>query len=337
MKRLLALILLTFLGAEPSLALEIESDAVFVRIIDVGAGHSAVVRMPGNHYMVYDAGDYRDDGTSAIEGIREVVPESEDIDLLVLSHSDADHLGAVDKLFDAYTIKKVLRSGYKRTTARWRDADEAIRSAKDDHKTLDINLRYFEFPAGATYRFGDTFVTMVAGFHKPPSDWDIKNKSEERNAGSIIIRVQFKGKSILFTGDAVGRHIDDPPDAVIAIEKFVIENSAVIPIDSDVLVAPHHGADNGGSTAFIKAVSPNWVIFPSGHAHKHPRAVAAERYLDNGVAKQNMFRTDLGDDEGVKEWGHGRVNNHKDGRRDDDVDILIRPSGEILVEYRHDQ
>ena len=120
------------------------------------------------------------------------------------------------------------------------------------------------------------------------------HKAEFRNAGSVVIRLKYKGKSILFTGDAVGRHIDDPEDALIASEKFMIENSEVIKIDSDVLIAPHHGADNGSSNAFISAVSPEWVIFTAGHTHKHPRGVAAQRYLDSGVKLdnnvQNRFR-----------------------------------------------
>ena len=47
-----------------------------------------------------------------------------------------------------------------------------------------------------------------------------------------------------------------------------------------------------------------------------------------------MFRTDLGDDEGGTEWNHGRVAGQTEPVGDDDVDILIRPSGEVVVEYR---
>lgn len=316
-------------------ALEIEDDAVFVRVIDVGAGHAAVVRMPGDHYMVYDAGHWSGGGRAAFEGVAAVVPEGEDIDLMVLSHSDSDHLAAVDEILDAYDVKKIIRSGLERTTGTWQTADGAIQTARNSGDTLDINLKFFEFPPGATYRFGDAFVTMVAGFHEPPADWGSLSKSERRNAGSIVIRLQFRGKSILFTGDAVGRHIGDPADALIATEKFMVENSEVIEIDSDVLIAPHHGADNGSSTAFIQKVSPTWVIFPAGHAHKHPRAVAAQRYLNAGVDITKMLRTDRGDDEGTKEWNHGRQAGHSDPARDDDVDILIRPSGEIVVSYRN--
>lgn len=113
----------------------------------------------------------------------------------------------------------------------------------------------------------------------------------------------------------------------------MVEIRSVIPIDSDVVIAPHHGADNGGSTAFIKAVSPKFVIFPAGHKHEHPRRVAAQRYLDNGVVAKNMFRTDGGDDEGTKEWNHERVNGHEDDVGDDDVDIIITKTGVVKVAY----
>ena len=41
---------------------------------------------------------------------------------------------------------------------------------------------------------------MVSGFHKPPANRDIKNKSEEGNAGSIVIRLIHKVKSTLLCG-----------------------------------------------------------------------------------------------------------------------------------------
>ena len=120
----------------------------------------------------------------------------------------------------------------------------------------------------------------------------------------------------------------------------MIENADVIPIDSDILIAPHHGADNASSTSFIYAVSPEYVIFSAGHRFEHPRATVAQRYLDNGVSIQNIFRTDLGDDERDpneedKEWSHGRQNGHRDPSGDDDVDILIRSNGTVRVEYRN--
>ncbi len=310
-------------------------DEVFIRVVDVGAGECCVVKMPGNHYMVYDAGNYTDGGERAADAVAALIPEGSEIDLMVLSHSDSDHLGAVDEICDRYKVKRIIHSGMVRTTATWVAANNAINSERDNDGCKDINLSHVEFPPGATYRFGDVFVTMVCGFGEPPAEWGALNDSERKNAGSVVIRLLYKGKSVLFCGDSVGRHIGDPVDACIAAEKFMVDNVPAIAIDSDVMIAPHHGADNGSSTAFVQAVRPTHVVFSAGHKYQHPRAVTAQRYLDNGVELQNMFRTDRGDDEGATEWDHGRTPGHSDPAGDDDVDIRINSSGQITVGYRN--
>jgi len=322
-------------SVDVAISLERGENDVLVRVVDTGPGLCCVVVMPGDHYMIYDAGYFQGLGERhCMDSVQELVPDDATIDLMVLSHSDADHLGVADEILDAYTVKRVLHLGYERSTRTWEDADRAIKLEKEREGCVDINLRYFEYPPGATYRFGDVFVTMVAGFHTPPAEWGPLNTSESRNAGSIVVRLYYKQRSVLFAGDTVGRHIGNPPDKCIAAEKFMVDNREVIPIDSDVLIAPHHGADNGSATCFIQAVSPQFVIFSAGHDYEHPRAAAAQRYLTNGVQLQNMFRTDLGDDEGGDEWSHGRVAGQVDPPADDDVDILLSEAGDVAVAYR---
>ncbi len=309
-------------------------EQVHIRVLDVGPGLACVVSMPGGHFMVYDTGHWNTDN-AVLDAVKEMIPEGSAIELLVQSHSDSDHLGATDEICDAYQVKRILRTGMPRTTATWADADHAIRLEKDNDDAIDINLGYFEYPPGATYRFGDSFVSMVFGLGEVPEEWKSElSPSEERNAVSIVIRLLYDGKSVLFCGDTVGRHIGDPDDACIAAEKAMVENSAVIPIDSDVIIAPHHGADNGSSTEFIEAVSPDYVIFSAGHEHEHPRDAAAQRYLDLGVSIDNMFRTDRGDNEGNDEWTHGN-SSEADSAGDDDVDILlVKGQKEPIVKYR---
>ena len=340
---LAAVIAATTIGA-PSWALDPEPGAVFVRVVDVGAGLCCVVRIPGagdqegDYYLVYDAGNYQDSGATAMTAIRELIPDDEVIDLLVLSHTDSDHNAAVPTICDEYYVARVLRTGMTRigkTPKTLTRAREAVAGAVEDDGTLDLNLSEVEFPNGATYRFGDAFVTIVCGFGSPPSSWSLDNKSEKHNAGSIVVRLQFHGKSILFCGDAVGRHNGDPDYALIATEKFMLEQSSIITIDSDVLIAGHHGADNASARAFIEAVTPSHVIFSAGHRHDHPRASTVQRFIQYGsITADEIFRTDRGDDEGAEEWPHGRVPGNTDPKGDDDVDILIRPDGTIEVEYR---
>lgn len=340
----LAILLLVAL---PSIAVDlanVDPKDLFCRVVDVGAGECCVIRIPGKsandfHYIVYDAGNFEDKGASALEAIKEIIPANERIDLLVLSHTDSDHTASTPDIVDNYFIDRILRTGAKRFgnfPATLRNARKGITRAVQQDGTLDLNLNEIEFPVGATYRFGDALVTMVCGFGEIPDDFGVSGNSEKNNCTSIVIRISFHGQSILFCGDAVGRHkTDTNVNALIATEKFMVENKDVIIIDSDIIVAPHHGANNGSSTAFVKAVSPKFVIFSAGSKHGHPTTSAAERYLNNNVFKVNMFRTDRGDKIRAGEWDHLSEANGSDGKGDDDVDIVLHADGsDPLVEYR---
>ncbi len=310
-------------------------NGVYARVVDVGAGLCCIVRIPGDHYLVYDAGNYESAGKQeAIEALEELIPDGQDIDLLVLSHSDADHLGAVPEICDRYAVRRVLRGGGPRTTATWQAADAAIVSEREEGCD-DMNLMHQTVLPGSTLRIGETFVTMVCGFHEPPGNWSLQNESERQNAGSIVVRLEYAGRSVLFCSGTVGRHIGDPNNALIAAERFMVEMKPAVRIDSDAIIAPHHSADNGSAAAFIQAVSPHFVILSAGNKHGHPRQATADRYLASGIDLWNMFRTDLGNDESGKgEWTHGREPGPSDPIGDDDVEIKILANGSMACRYR---
>ena len=339
----LALLLLV---ATPSLAVDlanVDPKDLFCRVVDVGAGECCVIRIPSKspndfHYIVYDAGNFEDKGASALKAIKKIIPEDERIDLLVLSHTDSDHTAGTPEIVDTYFIDRILRTGAKRFGTfpkTLQNARKSVKRAVEEDGTLDLNLNEVEFPVGATYRYGDALVSMVCGFGVIPDDFTVNGNGEKNNCTSIVIRITFNGKSILLCGDAVGRHKDDVNvNALIATEKFMVDNKDAIVIDSDIIIAPHHGADNGSSTDFVKVVSPKFVIFSAGSKHGHPTSDAADRYLNNNVLIGNMFRTDRGDKKRVGEWDHLSEVNGSDGKGDDDVDIVLHADGsEPLVEY----
>ncbi len=112
----------------------------------------------------------------------------------------------------------------------------------------------------------------------------------------------------------------------------MVENSSLVPLKSDVLVAPYHGSDMANSRMFIQSVAPRYVIFSAGSRYQHPRAIVAERYWECEVSPRNMFRTDRGDNEGGREWSLGDSDS-SDLPGDDDVDILILDDGQVVVAY----
>lgn len=328
-------------------------EGLFVRVVDVGAGLCCVVKMPGDRYMIYDAGNYEwngklDKGRNTYQKIQEIIPKGSTVDLLVLSHSDADHLGAVPDICKEYHVRRVVRPGYAKpkSTATWKAANAAIESEVADDGCEETNLNDGDIDPGMRMRFGSVSVIFVCGWNEPPAEWGLRKHSPEYiNAGSIVVRLLYKKKSILFCGDTVGRDRGGATDQLIAAEKFMVENKSNVKVDSDVVIAPHHGADNGSSSAFTTAVSPEYVIFSAGHEYDHPRGWAAARYLAAGVKLANIFRTDREDDESQddeedakeyqKEWDHGRKSGHEDSAGDDDVDITISSSGKVEVKYRN--
>ena len=324
------------LWATPAESLEADRDGLFVRVLDVGNGHAAAVSMPGGFYMVYDTGF----GKRTLEGVRSIVPEGEDIDLLVVSHTDGDHIGGVDELLEAYRVRRIVRPGFPRGTRTWQEADAAI-AAEEAAGAIVTNLAKRHLTPGHEVQFGSTRVIFVSGFSQPPASWGTQSNSETKNAGSIVVRLVFADRSVLFTGDSVGLKLCEEnscpaPTKTFATELFMVKNAPEVPIASDVLIAPHHGSKYSSSPEFIAVVSPKWVVIPAGRsAFDHPHYETGQRYLAAGVDPTRILRTDRHDDEGDEEWPCGRIEGNQDRAGDDDVDIAVAPSGSLEVSYRN--
>ena len=122
-----------------------QDDRVVVRVVDVGSGACTVTRAPGEHYMVSDAGHW--EGQKCNEAAREFV-EGDQIDLLIISHSDADHPSDAEEILEEYAVQKVIRAGYDRwDRANWRRMNDAIGEEARYGATL-INLCTTELEPG---------------------------------------------------------------------------------------------------------------------------------------------------------------------------------------------
>ena len=309
-------------------ALQPGPNDTYVRVVDVGPGLCTVTEVPGGHYMVYDAGHWN--GKHCIKAVRDIV-DGEDIDLIVISHSDSDHLGDADDILSEFNVKRIIRTGYQRwDTANWRNLnDKAAEEVK--YGASVMNLGTHALVPGTMIQLGSATVTLVAGWN----DWPHPGPtaSEKRNAISIVVKLEYQGKSVLFTGDTVGRRKSDPVDACKDAERSMVDNDANVPLKSDVLIAPHHGGNNGSAKCFVEAVDPQFVIFSAGHKHDHPSNSAAQRYLDHGIPRNKILRTDRGDNEGGFEWPE-QGTTCKDKAGDDDVDIVLSNSGAVSVAHR---
>ena len=179
---------------------------------------------------------------------------------------------------------------------------------------------------------GDAVITLIAGC----SEWTgPKYGATESNLVSIVLRLDYEGRSVLFTGDTGGRtgeRDDEPPECMLA-EELLVENSENVSIDSDVIIAPHHGANDGSSECFIEKVTPEYVIFPAGDRYGHPRKQTAARYLRSEPPPRAILRTDRGNDE--RNSDHWEQATCDDQKRDDDIDIILSKDT-VFATYRSD-
>ena len=83
------------------------------RVVDVGAGLCVVVDLPDAGLLVYDTGHWT--GRRCIKAITALMSPEQPIELLVLSHTDSDHLGDANDILREFDVKRVLRTGFRRT------------------------------------------------------------------------------------------------------------------------------------------------------------------------------------------------------------------------------
>ncbi|MDQ7251017.1 ComEC/Rec2 family competence protein [Dongia sedimenti] len=322
-----------------------EPNSLFVRFVDTGGGLATITVATGNstntrEVMVFDAGHWNADNIMISE-LNHYVGQRHAIDVMVISHADSDHLGTADSILEYWRVKKAVRNGWIRENVNtFTTYIEHLEASVDQNGTEDHVMGDGSPAIGETWNLGDARLTFLSGFKELPEDWDVgvppsnsRFTSKALNSASVVARLDYAGRSILFTGDAVGRLDGRPGDQLLATEKFLVENDdGDRRLRADILQAPHHGADNASSSPFIGAVQPEFVIFPAGHDHGHPKAATYQRFVDAGIDPEKMFRTDVGDPTDELEQPGEWQDDCTDRMGDDGISILIKSDGSIAIE-----
>lgn len=316
-----------------------------VTVVDVGAGLSCIIKTPQGRYIIYDGGN----GNYAHTFLKSMYDTNQEIDLIICSHTDSDHWSSIKKIAEDYSIKKAIITSY-RPDGLPKKVDKGIETLKKEPGIEFIDIADQRITPGTViYEEGEFSLTFLSGFGEKDSLFakDLgKDASKLRNAASIVVKLDYMDRSVLFTGDIVGlEECKDPAcDCAyecISTEQYLLD-SAHYYLESDVIIAPHHGARNASCPEFIKAVNPTYVVFSAGNPHKHPHDLTAQNYMAlGGVAPSNILRTDLGKipedkdaNECNNEWlGVNAGKTVKDGSFDDHIKIQLSNSGRLIVDY----
>ncbi|MFA1819958.1 ComEC/Rec2 family competence protein [Virgibacillus oceani] len=206
-------------------------------------GESILITTPGGQHILIDA------------GIPEVGPlvdnyltalGVETIDIAMPSHPHSDHIGGYLTLFETKEIGKVISTGFPLEDSNiYQDYRQSI-----EENNIPVEL----VEKGDVIEVEENLTMEI--LH--PTNETIENYLvlyDEFSAGivndlSMVVKLEYKDKSFLFTGDIY-----------TAVESQLIDAYGE-EMDADVVVAPHHGQHTSSSGEFLEAVSPEVTIIP---------------------------------------------------------------------------
>lgn len=222
-------------------------------LLDVGQGLAAVVETR-DHTLIFDTGARYHSGFNF--GDAAILPYLryrglEQIDTLVVSHGDNDHIGGAKSLYDQTKIVNIMTSVPEMLP--WGDEIGGV----DGIGSRPCN-------AGEQWAWDGVRFEFL---HPQSLDLPLSE-----NNLSCVLKVATLNKSVLLTGDIESQ-----------AEKIITDVYGV-KLRADILVAPHHGSKTSSSQSFIELVAPEWVLFPVGYRNRYhfPHQTVVARYQNQG-------------------------------------------------------
>jgi competence protein ComEC len=238
----------------------------FLKVVffDVGQGDSIFIEGPCSHQILIDGGP----DNKVLEKLSQNMPFWDNsLDLVVLTHPDYDHLSGLIEVLKRYEVENILWTGVSgKTNAydKWIDSIE-----KEDLNTI-ISQKGLKI-SSESCSAGNIEMEVIYPFENLEG-----REVKDINESSIVLKMDFKKSSFLFTGD-ITEPVEDQ------LEK----------VNADLLKVAHHGSKTSTSEDFLNKVSPMIAVISSGkdNSYGHPHKEVLER-----LKRIEVLRTDhMGD------------------------------------------
>lgn len=241
-----------------------------VTFFDIGQGDSALIVSPTGKRVLIDGGP-PEAGERLLAAL--TAHRIDLIDLIILTHPHADHLGGLKKVVGALPVRMFLDSGYPSTSPVYGGLLSVL-SAR--------GVAVKQAAAGRQIELGGGALLTLLG---PPAPW-LTNTRSDVNANSVVARLAWQGRSALFTGDA-----EPETERWLLAQSSAGTSGADGLLRAELLKVPHHGGRFSSTLPFLQTVAPRLAVISVGatNDYGHPTPEALARLAQVGA---RVLRTD---------------------------------------------
>ncbi|MBO4539053.1 MAG: MBL fold metallo-hydrolase [Clostridia bacterium] len=270
-----------------------------VHFIDVGQGDSILIELGTDTIILIDAGHtgsylgndgkYKDrpygdtNVPKAVTGpyfeyLNEIISNhGADIDYLVATHRDSDHINMLTKVLDTYQVNSVFYNDCYNSSM---SPDEYSNTVKNFETKVEAepNCTQYQFETAE-----DSVIPIETTEYKftvySSGNDGFRGARTKENSMSLICMLEYGGRKVLFTGDAE-----------VETEKWFIDKTGNDPsFDIDVLKVAHHGSSSSSCVEFLDYIHAEYGVISSGknNAYGHPTEVVMNRLIERNIATYN--------------------------------------------------
>jgi len=251
-----------------------------VHYIDVGQADATLLKFSheGEDYRILiDAGNWNSSSVVNYLNAQKV----SNIDIVVGTHPDADHIGQIDKIITTFDVDEIWFSGNSSNSQVFNRVLDAI-------ETKDVG--YHEPRAGEVYDIGPLVIEVL---NPTGASGDVQNES-------VSLRITYGDVTFLFTGDTEEEG-----------ERKILNSGQNV--TADIFQMGHHGSKTSNTSAFLDKVNPKVAIISASENNQygHPHDEVVNRVKDKGI---DLYSTHINGTVIVKTDGNTyKVTTNKDG------------------------
>ncbi|MBG9795428.1 competence protein [Paenibacillus dendritiformis] len=142
-----------------------------VYYLDVGQGDSTYIRTPQGQHILIDGGD-NDKGQDVVAYLKHLGVKQ--LDVVIATHSDADHIGGLDDVINAFKVNAVYAPKVSHTTQTFEDFLKAVKKQKLGIKTAK---------SGVTIPLEGVTAEFIA---------PVKEYGKDLNEWSAVLHLKYK-------------------------------------------------------------------------------------------------------------------------------------------------